>query len=62
MMINMELDANTAEDWKIILELQKMGIPDEAIQIAYDNTVRKRKEKNGIIQEECRGMDTERFE
>ncbi len=45
-MINMELNNKTAEDWEIILELKKMGVSDETIQIAYDNTIKKRKEKD----------------
>lgn len=42
-MISLELNEHTAEDFKQIKELRKMGVPDEVIQMSYDNTQNKRK-------------------
>lgn len=41
-MITIKLDDFSAEDFKIIQELKKEGLPDELIQMSYNNTVAKR--------------------
>lgn len=41
-MINMELNEHTAEDVKEVQELRRLGVPEEVIQTAYDNTQAKR--------------------
>lgn len=45
-MIDISLDDLTSEDINALLYLREMGIPDEMIQQAYENTMRKRKEEN----------------
>lgn len=43
-MIDVELNEYTAEDIRLIQELKKMGLDDEAIQKAYNETLRRRRE------------------
>ena len=45
MAIIVKLNEYSAEDVKIIRELQAMGMPDEAIQKAYDRTQKERGEE-----------------
>ena len=42
-MLSLELNEHTAEDFKQIEELRKMGVPEEVIQMSYNNTQNKRK-------------------
>lgn len=41
-MVTMTLNEHTADDYKSIQELKSMGVPDETIQTAYNNTQAKR--------------------
>lgn len=43
-MITIKLDDFSAEDFKIIQELKKEGLPDEIIQMAYNQTIERRKD------------------
>lgn len=43
-MITIELNEHTAEDWKLIQELIKDGVPEELIQQAYRITLERREE------------------
>lgn len=45
-MVTIDLRNTTPEDMKIIQELKSLGVPDELIQIGYDETV-SRRERNG---------------
>lgn len=45
-MVSITLGKNSLEDFRQIQELQKMGVSDEIIQTAYDNTERERKQEN----------------
>lgn len=48
-MISIELNKYCAEDVKLIEELKAMGLSDEAIQKAYDETQKRRQsEEKGI--------------
>lgn len=47
-MITIELNEFCAEDVRLIGELKQMGIDEEAIQIAYNNT-QKRRIEEGLI-------------
>lgn len=42
-MVKIELNDFSAEDFQYIQELQAMGLSDELIQLAYNNTQDKRK-------------------
>lgn len=44
-MITIELNEHSAEDYKMIEELRQHGLPEELIQKAYDETMRRRREK-----------------
>lgn len=46
MNLDFHLNEKSAEDLKYISELKRMGVPDEIIEIAYENTKKKRKEKS----------------
>lgn len=41
-MITIKLDDFSAEDFKEIQKLKGFGLPEELIQLAYNNTVEKR--------------------
>lgn len=41
-MITIQLNEHSAEDSKYIQELRELGVPDDVIQKAYDNTQKKR--------------------
>ena len=41
-MIDLKLNEHSSEDFLVIQELQKMGVPDEIIQQAYENTLKAR--------------------
>lgn len=43
-MITIKLDDFSAEDFKEIQELKKSGLPDEIIQMAYNQTIERRKD------------------
>lgn len=43
-MVTIKLES-TAEDIHIIQELKKIGVPDDVIQMAYDETMRRREAK-----------------
>ncbi|MGN0610069.1 MAG: hypothetical protein ACI4J6_12740 [Oscillospiraceae bacterium] len=45
-MVSITLGKNSPEDIKQIRELQEMGVSDEIIQKAYENTERERKKEN----------------
>lgn len=45
-MVSITLGKNSPEDFKQMQELQKMGVSDEIIQKAYENTERERKQEN----------------
>lgn len=47
-MITIELNEFCAEDARLIGELKKMGIDEEVIQMAYNNT-QKRRIEEGLI-------------
>ena len=42
-MVNIELNDHSAEDAKEIEKLRKMGVPEDVIQMGYDNTQKMRK-------------------
>lgn len=44
-MITMNLDEFASEDFKHIQNLRKMGVPEELIQVAYNNTKEKREKE-----------------
>ena len=43
-MVTIDLSKTTPEDFRLIRELQKAGVPDSVIQAAYEETVRRREE------------------
>lgn len=45
-MITMNLDEFATEDFKRIQNLRKMGVPEELIQFAYNNTKEKREKES----------------
>ena len=46
-MISIELNKYSAEDVKLIEELKAMGLDEETIQTAYNETQRRRQEESG---------------
>lgn len=48
-MLNIKLNEHSAEDSKDIQELKAMGVPEDVIQMAYDNTQKKR--ENNLTEE-----------
>lgn len=51
-MIDMQLNKHSAEDCKEIMKLSKIGVPDDIIQIAYNNTQKAREEAEQNLKEE----------
>lgn len=50
-MVKIELNDFSAEDFKYIQELRAMGLSDELIQLAYNNTQDKRKNNTNVKQD-----------
>ena len=49
-MIDINLNKHSVEDVKAIRELKEMGVPDDVIQKAYDNTQERRKAGKTVMQ------------
>lgn len=45
-MIEIQLNEHTAEDVKLIQELKQMGVPEDIIEAAYNNTQKAREHEN----------------
>ena len=50
-MIDMQLNKHSAEDYKEIMKLRKIGVLDDIIQIAYNNTQKAREEAEQNLKE-----------
>ena len=46
--LEMELNEHSAEDMKEINKLRAMGVPEDVIQMGYDNTQRAREQNNDL--------------
>ena len=44
-MLEIELNEHTVEDFKAMKELQKMGVPDDIINLGYRNTLKAREKE-----------------
>ena len=44
-MLEIRLNEHTVEDLKAMEELQKMGVPDDIINLGYHNTLKAREKK-----------------
>ena len=47
-MIDIVLNEHSAEDMKEINKLRAMGVPEDVIQMGYDNTQRAREQNNDL--------------
>lgn len=50
-MIDIQLNKHSAEDYKEIMKLSKIGVPDDIIQIAYNNTQKSREKAEQNLKE-----------
>ena len=44
-MVTIKLDSEAAEDVRLVQELKRMGVPDDVIQMAYNETIKRREQE-----------------
>lgn len=44
-MVTIKLDREAAEDVRLVQELKRMGVPDDVIQMAYNETIKRREQE-----------------